>query len=93
MKKLLGLPVLTIGQGGSAGAIQQFLITQNYPGLLDAITASAVFPDWVTTKPGIVDCALLEDFYASPVGQSFTAEQRERFAERQRQLDQFRPDS
>ena len=28
-------PRYVIGQGGSGGAIQQYLINQNYPGLLD----------------------------------------------------------
>lgn len=30
-----GLPTHTIGWGESAGAVQQYLIVQNYPGLLD----------------------------------------------------------
>ena len=38
-------PVHTIGEGGSGGAIQQLLIAQNYPGLLDAIAPPLPFPD------------------------------------------------
>ena len=36
-----GVPRHTIGSGGSGGAIQQLQIAQNYPGVLDAVAASA----------------------------------------------------
>lgn len=70
------VPEVTIGEGGSGGAIQQLLVAQNYPGILDAIAPALVFPDAVSISPGVVDCALLSDFYASPEGQGFTPEQR-----------------
>jgi hypothetical protein len=54
-----GPPVHTIGTGGSGGAIQQYLIAQNYPGLLDGIIPEASYPDVTTIVPGIVDCSLL----------------------------------
>ncbi len=57
--KRFGVPVHTIGWGGSGGSMQQHLIAQNYPGLLDAIIPSNSFPDTVTVIPGIVDCTLL----------------------------------
>ncbi len=57
-----GVPVLTIGQGGSGGAIQQLLIAQNYPGLLDAIGPMLPFPDAVSISGGVVDCALLNRY-------------------------------
>ena len=67
-----GLPELTIGEGGSGGAIQQLLIVQNYPGILDAIAPTLPFPDAVSISGGVVDCALLNRFYASSDGTSFT---------------------
>ncbi len=60
-----GVPELTIGQGGSGGAIQQYLIGQNYPGLLDALSPTVPFPDVTTTSAGVLDCSLLLDFYAN----------------------------
>ncbi len=38
------MPEVTIGEGGSGGAIQQYLIAQNYPGILDAIAPAAAVP-------------------------------------------------
>ncbi len=55
-----GVPRWTIGQGGSGGAIQQYLIAQNYPGLLDALNPLVSFPDAVSIAPGVTDCGLLE---------------------------------
>ena len=57
--KSFGVPVHTIGWGGSGGSMQQHMIGQNYPGLLDGIIPSASFPDLVTIAPGIVDCTLM----------------------------------
>ena len=54
-----GPPVYTIGNGGSGGSMQQYLIAQNYPGLLDGITPGASFTDIATVAPGVVDCTLL----------------------------------
>jgi hypothetical protein len=54
-----GVPVHTIGTGGSGGSIQQHLIAQNYPGLLDGLTPIISYPDIVTTVSDIVDCSLL----------------------------------
>lgn len=54
-----GVPVHTIGVGGSGGSMQQHLIAQNYPGLLDGIIPGASYPDTVTLAPPITDCSLL----------------------------------
>ena len=35
----------TMGNGGSAASMQQHLLAENYPGLLDGLTTSQVFPD------------------------------------------------
>jgi hypothetical protein len=71
-----GVPVHTIGEGASGGAIQQHQILQNYPGLLDAAVAILPFPDAITTAPGVSDCGLLNRYYATPAGTALTAEQR-----------------
>jgi hypothetical protein len=71
-----GEPVHTIGEGGSGGAIQQILIAQDYPGLLDAIAPTVPFPDALSISGGVYDCALLERYYATPAGSVLTAEQR-----------------
>jgi hypothetical protein len=58
-----GLPAWTMGFGGSGGAIQQLLITQNFPGLLDGILPSLTFPDSVSVRPGVTDCRLLINYF------------------------------
>jgi hypothetical protein len=72
---VVGPPVFTIGDGGSGGAIQQLLIAQNYPGLLDAIAPAVPFPDAISIAPGVTDCGLLNRFYDT-AGRAFTEEQR-----------------
>jgi hypothetical protein len=56
-----GPPAHTIGWGSSGGAVQQYLIAQNYPGLLDGIVAGQAVPDIAS---GVVhrftDCPLLD---------------------------------
>lgn len=54
-----GLPRYTLGIGGSGGAMQQLLISQNYPGLLDAIVPGIAFPDGQTLTHTPTDCDLL----------------------------------
>jgi len=71
-----GEPTHVIGTGGSGGAIQQLLIAQNYPGLLDAITPALPFPDAVTIAAGVTDCGLLAEFWRSAAGSTFSNEQR-----------------
>jgi hypothetical protein len=55
-----GVPVHTMGWGGSGGAIQQHLIAQNYPGLLDGIVVFVSFPDIVTYVQISSDCSVLD---------------------------------
>jgi Tannase-like family of unknown function (DUF6351) len=71
-----GEPVHTIGEGGSGGAIQQLLIAQDYPGLLDAVAPLVPFPDALSVSGGVYDCALLTDYYVSSPGAALTPEQR-----------------
>ncbi len=54
-----GLPKHTIGWGGSGGAMAQYEIAQNYPGLLDGITPTMTFPDAATYFIESEDCRLL----------------------------------
>jgi hypothetical protein len=76
VNELAGPINLTVGRGGSGGAIQQYSIVQNYPGLLDAVHASVSFPDSATTSGGVTDCGLLLEFYGTEAGASFTPEQK-----------------
>jgi hypothetical protein len=72
-----GIPRYTIGWGGSGGAIQQQLIANNYPGILDGILPSASFVD-ATTLATVTDCRVLATYFASPAAAAlgWTAEQR-----------------
>ena len=72
-----GKPRYTIGFGGSGGAIQQHLIGNNYPGILDGIIPSASFQDSITLGT-VPDCRLLSLYFASPAGiaAGWTAAQR-----------------
>ena len=71
-----GLPRFTIGAGGSGGAIQQLLVAQNYPGLLDAVAPVIPFPDALTIAGGVADCGLLDRWFGDPAGATFTDDQR-----------------
>src|SRR3989449_2063693 len=65
-----GVPKFTIGSGGSGGSMQQRLIVQNYPGLLDAITPGVSYSDLVSILPDVVDCGLLNRYFdtvANPI--------------------------
>src|SRR5204863_7728130 len=55
-----GVPKWTAGSGGSGGAIQQLLITEMYPGLLDGLQPSLSFPDSMMHTS---DCGLLQNFW------------------------------
>ncbi|MBW9207477.1 hypothetical protein KV097_16170 [Mumia sp. zg.B17] len=70
-----GVPVHTIGWGGSGGAIQQYTIAETYPGIVDGIIPSISFPDVVSTNGVNADCRLLQRFYAGE-GASWTPEQK-----------------
>ena len=55
-----GVPLYTVGVGGSGGGIQQYVYGQNHPGLLDAGIPQYSYPDMVTQTIHIGDCELLE---------------------------------
>lgn len=55
-----GVPKWTVGNGGSGGAIQQLLIAQMYPGLLDGLQPTLSYPD---SSLHTADCGLLQNFW------------------------------
>ena len=57
-----GVPTYTVGLGGSGGAIQQYLIAQNHPGVLDGLLPVQSYPDMVTQTIHVGDCELLEHY-------------------------------
>jgi len=71
----LGPPVYTIGTGGSGGSMQQHLIAQNYPGLLDGIIPGASYPDPITILGPVSDCSLLARAFDNS-GHEWTDEQK-----------------
>ncbi|MDI3324962.1 DUF6351 family protein [Pontibacterium granulatum] len=58
-----GEPEYTVGIGGSGGAIQQYLIAQNLPGLLDAAIPLYSYPDMISQTNYVFDCELLEYYF------------------------------
>jgi hypothetical protein len=72
----IGAPRFTIGAGGSGGAIQQLMIAQNYPGILDALSPVVPFPDAISVAPGVSDCGLLDSYWDSERGAAFNDAQR-----------------
>ncbi len=57
--KTFGIPVYTMGYGGSGGSMQQYLIASNYPGILDGIIPTVSFPDLISVVLPATDCSLL----------------------------------
>jgi hypothetical protein len=57
-----GRPLYTYGLGGSGGAIQQYILAQNQPGILDAALPVQSYPDMVTQTIHVGDCELLEHY-------------------------------
>jgi hypothetical protein len=70
-----GVPAWTMGVGASGGAIQQLLIAQNFPGLLDGIVPGQTFPDSYSVRPGTTDCRLLKAYFEKHP-ERWTAEKR-----------------
>ena len=60
-----GVPRWMVGYGGSGGAIEQLLIAQNYPGLMDGIIPNAAFPDVLGTAQAVTDCRLLNRYFTT----------------------------
>lgn len=66
-----GAPLYTVGLGGSGGAIQQYHIARNYPGVLDGLLPVQSYPDMVTQTIHVGDCELLE-YYMDATDRSNT---------------------
>lgn len=60
---LYGKPLYTVGVGGSGGAIQQYLLGQNNPEVIDAAIPLYSYPDMVTQTIYGLDCELMEYFF------------------------------
>jgi hypothetical protein len=60
--KRFGTPNYTVAIGGSGGAIQQYVYSQNHPGMLDAGVPQYAYPDMVTQTIHVGDCELLEHY-------------------------------
>ena len=63
-------PVWTLGDGGSGGSIQQQMIAQNYPGLLDGLMPGMSFPDSAMSKNP--DCRLMQAYFQTPDGSALS---------------------
>src|SRR5258707_781919 len=62
----IGIPKWTVAVGGSGGSIQQYLIAQLFPGLLDGLQPSISFPETLTLN--VFECRLANTvFQADPV--------------------------
>jgi hypothetical protein len=57
-----GVPTYTVGLGGSGGAIAQYILAQNHPGVLDAALPVQSYPDMVSQVTSTGDCELLEHY-------------------------------
>jgi hypothetical protein len=68
-----GVPKWTVGTGGSGGSIQQMVITQMYPGLLDGLQPSLSFPD---SSMQTADCGVLQNFWKSAAGKKWSDEKK-----------------
>lgn len=62
-----GRPKFTIALGGSGGAVQQYLIAQNRPGLFDGAVPVQSYPDMVTQTIPVSDCQPLGQYFADEV--------------------------
>ncbi|MBI1359677.1 MAG: hypothetical protein GC155_05265 [Alphaproteobacteria bacterium] len=71
--KHYGVPKWTVGSGGSGGAIQQLLIAEMYPGVLDGLQPSLAFPDSALHTP---DCGLLQHYFKSKEGAKWSADKK-----------------
>jgi hypothetical protein len=58
-----GPPVFTIGYGPSGGSMQQDLIGNNYPGLLDGTIPERLYADTMTFLQPLYDCELLQAYF------------------------------
>jgi len=71
-----GVPVYTIGTGGSGGSYQSHQTADNYPGVFDGIIVSSSFPDVTSaTIFTLADARLLWHYFNEVAPGDFTPEQ------------------
>ncbi len=71
-----GVPVYTIGTGGSGGSYQSHQTADNYPGVFDGIIVSSSFPDVTSaTIFTLADARLLHHYFTHVARGKFTREQ------------------
>ncbi|MGY1845712.1 DUF6351 family protein [Modestobacter sp. SYSU DS0875] len=58
-----GADQFTMGFGGSAGTMQQLLLSNNYPGILDGVVGEIGYPDERTTTVNGHDCRGLTSYW------------------------------
>jgi len=58
-----GTPIYTLGQGGSGGSMQQNMIANAYPGLLDVIMPERLYSDTMTFLRPLYDCELMVQMF------------------------------
>jgi Tannase-like family of unknown function (DUF6351) len=68
-----GAPRYTMGFGCSGGAIQQYMIGNNYPGLLDGLVPQCSFPDMYGT--GTFDSRLMLNYFVYKAGVPWTQDE------------------
>jgi len=61
--KLFGVPTYTIGAGVSGGSMQQQMIANAYPGILDGVIPHQQFADAMTFSQPLFDCELLANVF------------------------------
>ena len=67
-----------IGEGCSGGGLQQYMLADMYPGLIDGLLPTCSFPDIWTEMNEVHDCHILRNYFNnSPGGLTFTAAQRD----------------
>jgi hypothetical protein len=58
-----GAPIYTVGTGVSDGSIQQHMIANDYPGIMDGILPGRSFPDTMSFLRPLYDCELLSSVF------------------------------
>ncbi|MET0745442.1 MAG: DUF6351 family protein [Microvirga sp.] len=69
-----GSPAFTVGHGASGGSMQQHLIANNYPGLLDGIMPARSYPDVMSFLQPLYDCEMLQNAFKGS-SQSYSRDQ------------------
>jgi Tannase-like family of unknown function (DUF6351) len=61
--KQFGPPLFTIGHGASGGSMQQQMIANAYPGLIDGVMPARLYADTMTFLQPLYDCELLANVF------------------------------